>query len=32
MNGSTRIHEREFLRHYQYSTLPYFHSILGITE
>lgn len=32
VNGSARLHQREFLRHYQFSTLPYFHGILGITE
>ncbi len=26
------IHEKEFLRKYKYSTLPYFHDILGIPE
>ena len=30
VNGSARLHQREFLRHYQFSTLPYFHKILGI--
>lgn len=30
ISGACTLHRREFLRHYQYSTLPYFHDILGI--
>lgn len=30
VNGTAPLHEREFIRRYQYSTLPYFHDILGI--
>ena len=30
VNGSSVLHKREFLRHYEFSTLPYFHEILGI--
>lgn len=29
-NGTTAMHPREFIRKYKYSTLPYFHDILGI--
>lgn len=29
--GIAPLHEREFMRRYQYSTLPYFHDVLGIT-
>jgi hypothetical protein len=32
MNGTHLIHPREFVRRYQYSTLPYFHSIMGIDQ
>ena len=32
INGTKRLHPRQFVRRYQYSTLPYFHDILGITE
>ena len=30
INGSYRLHIREYERHYLYSTLPYFHDILGL--
>ena len=30
INGSHLLHEREFQRHYKYSTLQYFHDVLGI--
>jgi hypothetical protein len=30
INGSAPIHPREFARKYQFSTLPYFHNIMGI--
>ena len=30
INGTKIIHPREFLRKYAYSTLPYFHDILGL--
>lgn len=30
VNGTSPIHPREFARKYQYSTLPYFHDIMGI--
>ena len=30
IKGTKVLHEREFSRRYQYSTLPYFHDILGI--
>jgi hypothetical protein len=30
INGSAPIHPREFARKYQFSTLPYFHDIMGI--
>lgn len=30
INGTKTIHPRAFLRKYQYSTLPYFHDIMGI--
>jgi hypothetical protein len=30
INGSAIIHAREFARNYQFSTLPYFHDIMGI--
>ncbi len=32
INHTKPIHEKEFLRKYMYSTLPYFHDILGIPE
>ena len=32
VNGTAPLHEREFTRRYQYSTLPYFHDILGISQ
>lgn len=32
VNGIEKIHEKEFLRKYKYSTLPYFHKELGINE
>ena len=28
--GAAPLHPREFQRRYQYSTLPYFHDLLGI--
>lgn len=30
VNGSNKIHPREFARRYQYSTLQYYHDILGL--
>lgn len=30
MNGTTILHPREYLRRYRFSTLPYFHDILGL--
>lgn len=30
INGTKEIHLREFQRKYKYSTLPYFHNILGL--
>ena len=30
VNGTATMHPRAFARRYQYSTLPYFHDILGI--
>ena len=30
INGTTPIHPKEFARKYQYSTLPYFHDLMGI--
>jgi hypothetical protein len=30
INGSIPIHPREFSRKYQFSTLPYFHDVIGI--
>lgn len=30
INGTQRLHERAFARRYQFSTLPYFHEILGL--
>lgn len=30
VNGIVLMHPRAFLRKYQYSTLPYFHDIMGI--
>lgn len=30
ITGALPMHPRAFVRHYQYSTLPYFHDILGI--
>lgn len=30
VTGIETMHHREFLRHYQFSTLPYFHDILNI--
>lgn len=30
VNGTAPIHPRAFSRKYQYSTLPYFHNIMGI--
>ena len=30
VNGTAPIHPRAFARKYQYSTLPYFHDIMGI--
>ena len=30
INGTSPLHPRTFARKYQYSTLPYFHDILGI--
>lgn len=30
VNAVAPIHQREFLRKYQYSTLPYFHNVMGI--
>ena len=32
VTGVKTLHPREFARHYQYSTLPYFHDILGIDQ
>lgn len=32
MNGTALIHPRAFVRKYQYSTLPYFHALMGINE
>lgn len=32
VSDRNRIHEKEFLRKYKYSTLPYFHRELGIEE
>lgn len=32
ISGAERIHEKEFLRKYKYSTLSYFHEELGIEE
>ena len=32
LNGIEKIHEKEFLRKYKYSTLPYFHKELRINE
>ena len=31
INGTKTLHDREFTRRYQYSTLPYFHDALGLT-
>jgi hypothetical protein len=31
INGTKRLHEREFARRYSFSTLPYFHDILGLS-
>lgn len=30
VNKTTILHEREYNRHYKFSTLPYFHDILNI--
>lgn len=30
IKGTAPLHEREFMRRYQYSTLPYFHDVLGL--
>lgn len=32
INRTSTLHPRKFQRHYQFSTLPYFHDILGISE
>lgn len=32
IKGIKSLHRREFLRHYLYSTLPYFHNILGLSK
>lgn len=32
MQGQKLLHKKEFARRYQYSSLPYFHSILGISK
>lgn len=32
INGTATLHQREFLRRYQFSTLPYFHDILNISK
>lgn len=32
ISGIKKLHQREFLRHYRFSTLPYFHDILGIIK
>ena len=32
MQGQNLLHTKEFTRRYQYSSLQYFHSILGITK
>lgn len=32
VSGIEQIHEKEFIRKYQYSTLSYFHNVLGIKE
>ena len=32
VSGSAILHQREFLRHYRFSTLPYFHDILGVSK
>lgn len=32
LNGSAPLHPREFSRRYQFSTLSYFHNILGLTN
>lgn len=32
INGSNILHAREYERHYNYSTLPYFHDIIGLAE
>lgn len=32
VNGTAPLHPREFSRKYQYSTLPYFHNIMGISS
>ena len=29
-NGTQRLHQREYARKYQFSTLPYFHEMLGL--
>lgn len=31
-DGTKVLHHREFMRHYQYTTLKYFHDILGIKK
>ena len=30
VNKTSVLHQREYLRRYQYSTLPYFHDVMGI--
>lgn len=30
INGTAPLHQREFVRRYQYATLPYFHDILNL--
>ena len=32
MNGTKKMHSKEFLRRYSYSPLKYFHREMGITE
>ena len=32
ISGKQRLHPREFSRRYQFSTLPYFHDVMGLSS